>query len=96
LAVVSPARRSFFHIVRVQLKISLEEMLHICRRLGEIRPLLWLSPAWELLASRAAAVVRQYGHFRCPDAFRFSQQSPAGAWMLAAHFRPPDSSKQFC
>jgi hypothetical protein len=35
-------------------------------------------------ASRAAAVVRQYGHFRCPDDFRFSQRSPAVAWMLAA------------
>jgi hypothetical protein len=35
-------------------------------------------------ASRAAAVVYQYGHFRCPDGFHFSQRSPAGAWMLAA------------
>jgi hypothetical protein len=35
-------------------------------------------------ASRAVAVVHQYGHFRRPDAFRFSQRSPAGAWMLAA------------
>jgi hypothetical protein len=35
-------------------------------------------------ASRAAAVVHQYGHFRRPDGFRFSQRSPAGAWMLAA------------
>jgi hypothetical protein len=34
--------------------------------------------------SRAAAVVHQYGHFRHPDGFRFSQLSPAGAWMLAA------------
>jgi hypothetical protein len=34
-------------------------------------------------ASRAA-VVRHYGHFRRPDGFRFSQRSPAGAWMLAA------------
>jgi hypothetical protein len=34
-------------------------------------------------ASRAAAVVRHYGHFRRPDSFGFSQQSPAGAWMLA-------------
>jgi hypothetical protein len=33
--------------------------------------------------SRAAAVVHQYGHFRRPDGFRFSQLSPAGAWMLA-------------
>jgi hypothetical protein len=29
-------------------------------------------------ASRAATVVHQYGHFR-----RFSQRSPAGAWLLA-------------
>jgi hypothetical protein len=35
-------------------------------------------------ASRAVAVVRQYGHFRRQDGFRFSQWSPAGAWMLAA------------
>jgi hypothetical protein len=35
-------------------------------------------------ASRVAAVVRQYGHFRRPDSFRFFQGSPAGAWMLAA------------
>jgi hypothetical protein len=35
-------------------------------------------------ASRAAAVVRHYGHFRRPDGFSFSQRSPAGAWMLAA------------
>jgi hypothetical protein len=36
-------------------------------------------------ASRAAAVVRQYGHFRRPEGLnRFSQRSPAGAWMLAA------------
>jgi hypothetical protein len=34
-------------------------------------------------ASRAAAVVRHYGHFRRPDGFGFSQRSPAGAWMLA-------------
>jgi hypothetical protein len=34
-------------------------------------------------ASRAAAVVRQYGNFRRPDCFRFSQRSPAGAWLLA-------------
>jgi hypothetical protein len=35
-------------------------------------------------ASCVAAVVRLYGHFRRPDGFRFSQRSPAGAWMLAA------------
>jgi hypothetical protein len=35
-------------------------------------------------ASRAAAVVRQYSHFRRPDGFRFSQRSPAGIWILAA------------
>jgi hypothetical protein len=35
-------------------------------------------------ASRAAAVVHQYGHYRRPDGFRFSQRSLAGAWMLAA------------
>jgi hypothetical protein len=34
-------------------------------------------------ASRAAAVVCQYDHFRCPHCFRFSQRSPAGAWLLA-------------
>jgi hypothetical protein len=34
--------------------------------------------------SRVAAVVHQYGHFRRSDSFRFSQRSPAGAWMLAA------------
>jgi hypothetical protein len=35
-------------------------------------------------ASRAAAVLRQCGHFRRPDGFRFSERSPAGCWMLAA------------
>jgi hypothetical protein len=45
---VSPACRSFFHIVRVQFKISLEEKRHICRRLGADQPPLWRSPAWEL------------------------------------------------
>jgi hypothetical protein len=35
-------------------------------------------------ASRAAAVVRHYSHFRRTDVFGFSQWSPAGAWMLAA------------
>jgi hypothetical protein len=35
-------------------------------------------------ASGVAAVVRQYGHFRNPAGFHFSQRSPAGAWMLAA------------
>jgi hypothetical protein len=35
-------------------------------------------------ASRAATVVRHYGHFRRPDGFDFFQRSPAGAWMLAA------------
>jgi hypothetical protein len=35
-------------------------------------------------ASRVAAVVQQYGHFRRPDGFRFSQRSLADAWMLAA------------
>ena len=49
---VSPACRSFFHIVRVQFKISLEEMRHICRRLGADRPPLWRSPAWELQVVR--------------------------------------------
>jgi hypothetical protein len=34
-------------------------------------------------ASRAAAVVHQYCHFRRLDSFRFSQRSPASAWMLA-------------
>jgi hypothetical protein len=35
-------------------------------------------------ASRAAAIVRHYGHFQRPDGFGFSQRSPADAWMLAA------------
>jgi hypothetical protein len=35
-------------------------------------------------ASRAAAFLRQCGHFRRQDDFRFSQRSSAGAWMLAA------------
>jgi hypothetical protein len=35
-------------------------------------------------ASRAAAVVHQYGHFRRLDGFRFSQRSPEDAWILAA------------
>jgi hypothetical protein len=35
-------------------------------------------------ASRAAAVVHQYGYFRFPDGFRFSEWSSAGAWILAA------------
>jgi hypothetical protein len=34
--------------------------------------------------SRAVVVVHQYGHFRLPYDFRFTQQSPAGAWMLTA------------
>jgi hypothetical protein len=71
------------HIVRVQFKISLEEMRHICRRLGADRPPLWRSPAWV-----PQVVQRQLctstGHFRHPDSFRFSQRSPAGGWMLAA------------
>jgi hypothetical protein len=46
--VFSPACRSFFYIVRVQFKISLEEMRHICRRLGADLPPLWRSPVWEL------------------------------------------------
>jgi hypothetical protein len=50
--VVSPACRSFFHIVRVQFKISLEEMRHICRRLGADQPTLWRSPTWELQVLR--------------------------------------------
>jgi hypothetical protein len=49
---VSPVYRSFFHIVRVQFKISMEEMRHICRHLGTGRPSLWRSPAWELLVVR--------------------------------------------
>jgi hypothetical protein len=28
--------------------------------------------------------VRQYGHFRCPDGFWFSQPSPPGDWTLGA------------
>jgi hypothetical protein len=32
----------------VQFKISLEEMRHICLRLGAARPALWRSLAWEL------------------------------------------------
>jgi hypothetical protein len=32
----------------VQFKICLEEMRHICCRLGADRPPLWRSPAWEL------------------------------------------------
>jgi hypothetical protein len=43
---------AFFHIVRVQFKISLEEMRHICRRLGAGRPPLWRSLAWELQVVR--------------------------------------------
>jgi hypothetical protein len=52
LPVVSPACRSFFHIVRVQFKISLEEMRHMCLRLGADRPLLWRSLEWELQVVR--------------------------------------------
>jgi hypothetical protein len=77
--VVSPACRSFFHIVRVQFKISLEEMRNICRRLGAGRPPLWQSPAWEL------QVVRRQLCFSTVDFFRFSQRSPAGAWLLALY-----------
>jgi hypothetical protein len=36
----------------MQFKISLEEMRHICRRLGAARLLLWRSPAWELQVVR--------------------------------------------
>jgi hypothetical protein len=36
----------------VQFKFSLEEMRHICRRLGADRRLLWRSPAWELQVVR--------------------------------------------
>jgi hypothetical protein len=56
-------------------------------------------------ASRAAAVVLQYGHFRHPDGFNFSQRSPTGAWILAAptiyaaarsaHSTTSESPKQF-
>jgi hypothetical protein len=35
-------------------------------------------------ASRAAAFVRQDGHFRRPDDFRLFKRSPVGAWMFAA------------
>jgi hypothetical protein len=35
-------------------------------------------------ASRAAANVYQYGHFRRLDRFHFSQRSRADAWKLAA------------
>jgi hypothetical protein len=42
----------FSHIVRVQFKISLEEMRHICRRLGAGRPPLYRSPACELQVVR--------------------------------------------
>ena len=59
---VSPACRSFFHIVRVQFKISLEEMCQCAtyvavwvqngRRLGAERSPLWRSPAWELQVLR--------------------------------------------
>jgi hypothetical protein len=53
-------------------KISLEEMCNICRRWGASRPRFMPNPAWELQivkrpnkkVSSAAAVVRQYGHFR--------------------------------
>jgi hypothetical protein len=52
LPVVSSACRSFFHIVRVQFKISLQEVRHICRRLGADRPPLWLSLVWKLQVVR--------------------------------------------
>jgi hypothetical protein len=52
LPVVSPACSSFFHIVQVQFKISLEEMPYIFRCLGAGRPPLWRSPAWELQVVR--------------------------------------------
>jgi hypothetical protein len=83
LPVVSPACRLFFHIVQVQFKISLEEIRHICRRLGADQPPLWRSLAWELYKSCGGSC-HQCDHFRRPDGFRFSQLSPAGAWMLAA------------
>jgi hypothetical protein len=35
-------------------------------------------------ASRAAAFMRQYGRFRRPDDFYFSQRPLAGAWMFTA------------
>jgi hypothetical protein len=56
LPLVSPACSSFFHIVRVQFKISLEEMRHICRRWGAGRPPLWRSPAWELQVENCSLI----------------------------------------
>jgi hypothetical protein len=50
LPVVSPACRSFFHIVWVLFKISLDEMhhIHVCRLLGADWLLLWRCQAWEV------------------------------------------------
>jgi hypothetical protein len=68
-------------IFRVQFKISLEEMRHMS--LFGCRPAAIVVQPGMGTASRAAAVVHQYGYFRRPDCFCFSQRSPAGAWMLA-------------
>jgi hypothetical protein len=74
----------------VQFKISFEEMRHICRRLGAerspfgCRTVAVVAQPGMGTASLTTASVHQYGHFRRPDGFRFSQRSPAGAWKLAA------------
>jgi hypothetical protein len=70
----------------VKFKIGLEEMRHICRRFKRFgcRLVAVVAQPGMGTASCVAAVVHQYGHFRRPDGFRFYQQLPAGAWMLAA------------
>jgi hypothetical protein len=101
LPVVLPACRSFFHIVLVQFKISLKEMLHICRRLGADRPPLWRSPAWELQVVRRqlctstvisdARTASAFLSGHCLDA-RSSHYICSSTVTAPHHFRPPDST----
>jgi hypothetical protein len=91
----------------VQFKISLEEMRHICRRLGADQPLLWRSPAWELqVVRRQLCTSTVISDARMASAFLNGHRPVPGCSQLLLyicssmvtarnHFRPPDSSKQF-
>jgi hypothetical protein len=86
--VVSPARRSFFHIVRVQFKINLKEMLHICRPLGAGRSLLWQSPAWELqVVQRQMCAITVNFDTRAASAFLNGHQPVPGCLQLPLYMQ---------
>jgi hypothetical protein len=88
LPVVSPARRSFLHIVRVQFKISLEEMHHICRRLGAGRPPLWRSPAWELqIVRRQLCAITVISDTRTASAFLNGDRPVPGCLQLQLYMQ---------